>query len=45
MVIWETREKTDPDLILIFFITIARNKAINILRKREFNLTDGFDLV
>ncbi len=45
MVIWETREKIDPELNLkSFLFTIARNKAINILRKREFNLTDGFDL-
>lgn len=45
MVIWETREKIDPELNLkSFLFTIARNKAINILRKREFNLTDGLDL-
>ncbi|MDD2424399.1 MAG: RNA polymerase sigma-70 factor [Bacteroidales bacterium] len=45
MVIWENREKIDPDLNLkSFLFTIARNKAINILRKKEFNLTDGLDI-
>ncbi len=45
MTLWETREKINPDLNLkSFLFTIGRNKAINILRKREYNLTDSLDI-
>ncbi len=44
MIIWETRERIDTDLNLkSFLFTIARNKAVNILRKKGYNLIDNLD--
>lgn len=44
MIIWETRERIDTELNLkSFLFTIAKNKAINILRKKGFNLKDNID--
>jgi RNA polymerase sigma-70 factor (ECF subfamily) len=44
LIIWESREKIDTELNLkSFLFTIARNKAINLLRKREYNLKDKLE--
>jgi len=44
LTLWDGRDKINPQLSLkAFLFTIARNRAINELRKRSYKLTDSLD--
>ncbi|MHC1780079.1 MAG: RNA polymerase sigma-70 factor [Bacteroidales bacterium] len=44
LTLWDGRDKINPEQsIKAFLFTIARNRAINLLRKRSFKLTDSLE--
>jgi RNA polymerase sigma-70 factor (ECF subfamily) len=44
LTLWDSRDKINSEQsIKAFLFTIARNRAINILRKKSFRLTDSLD--